>query len=189
MGKLSGTSALLTCIGVIGIIATAVMAAKDSNKARNLLIDAEIDKGEDLTTKEKVLVAAPAYIPTIVVAGATIACVLGANILNRRNQASLMSAYALLDTSYKEYRRKVEEMYGEGSDDAIMSELAKEDYAEASVDELPEGETLFWDSLSGRYFTSTIDEVLMKVEMEDGMEAYIINTPYDVPLSYWWGRG
>lgn len=189
MGKLSGTSTLLSCIGIIGVIATAVMAAKDSTKAHYLLVDAEIEKGDELTTKEKVLVAAPAYIPTIVTAGATIACVLGANILNKRGQASLMSAYALLDTSYKEYRRKVEEIYGEGSDDAIMSELAKDEYEEAPIDELPEGETLFWDSLSGQYFTSTIDEVLLKVEMEDGMEAYIINTPYDVPLSYWWGRG
>lgn len=189
MGKLSGTSALLTAVGIIGIIATAVVAAKDSNKARNLLIDAELDKGDELTVKEKIVVAAPAYIPTIAVAGGTIACVLGASILSQRKQASLMSAYALLDTSYKEYRRKVEETYGEGSDDAIISELAKEDYTEAPVDELPEGETLFWDSISGQYFTSTIDEVLLKVEMEDGMEAYIINTPYDVPLSYWWGRG
>ena len=95
MGKLSKASTLLTFIGVVGVIATAVMAVKDSTKARNLLIDAEIDKGCDLSTKEKIIVAAPAYIPTVVVAGATIACVLGANILNQRSQASLMSAYAL----------------------------------------------------------------------------------------------
>lgn len=188
MSKLSGTSTLLTCIGIVGVVVTAVMASKDSIKAHDLLIDAEIEKGSELTTKEKVVVAAPAYIPTIVTVSATVACVLGANILNKRNQATLMSAYALLDASYKEYRRKVEDIYGEGSDDTVMSEIAKENYEESTFDELPEGETLFWDSQSGQYFTSTIDEVLLKVEMEDGMEAYIVNTPYDVPLGYWWGR-
>lgn len=187
MGKLSGTSTLLTCIGIVGVIATAVMAAKDSQKARNLLIDAEINKGDELTTKEKIIVAAPAYIPTIAVAGATVACVLGANVLNKRSQASLASAYALLDTSYKEYRRKVSELYGDEVDDTVLAELAKDDYEEEPLDELPEGELLFWDSSCRRYFRASLDQVLQKVDMEDGMEAYIINSPYDVPASYWWG--
>lgn len=187
MGKMSGASTLLTCIGIVGVIATAIMAAENSNKARDLLIEAEIDKGDDLTTKEKVMVAAPAYIPTVVVAGATIACALGANILNKRSQASLASAYALLDTSYKEYRRKVEELYGEGADSAVMAEVAKDDYEEDPIEELPEGELLFWDSSCRRYFRATLDQVLQKVDMEDGMEAYIINSPFDVPASYWWG--
>lgn len=187
MGKLSGTSTLLTCIGIVGIVATAIVAAKNSTKARDLLIEAEINKGDELTTKEKVLIAAPAYIPTAAIAGATVACVLGANLLSKRNQASMASAYALLDASYKEYRRKVEELYGEGADDAVLAELAKDDYEEESLDEIPEGEMLFWDSSCHRYFRATLDQVLQKVEMEDGMEAYIINSPYDVPASYWWG--
>jgi hypothetical protein len=187
MGKLSGTSTLLTCIGIVGIVATAIVAAKNSTKARDLLIEAEINKGDELTTKEKVLIAAPAYIPTIAVAGATVVCVLGANLLSKRNQASMASAYALLDASYKEYRRKVEELYGEGADDAVLAELAKDDYEEESLDDIPEGEMLFWDSSCHRYFRATLDHVLQKVEMEDGMEAYIINSPYDVPASYWWG--
>lgn len=185
MSKMSGVSTLLTVLGGIGVIATAVMTAKDSTKARNLLIDAEMDKGDKLTTKEKVLVAAPAYIPTIVAASATITCIFGANFLNKRAQASLASAYALLDASYKEYRRKVDDIHGEGSDDAILSELAKDEYEATLMEDIPEGELLFWDPSSRRYFTSTIDQVIQKVEMEDGMEAYIISTPFDVPPSYW----
>lgn len=187
MGRLSGTSTLLSCIGIVGVIATAVMAAKNSNKAHDLLIEAEINKGDELTAKEKAIVAAPAYIPTIVVAGATVVCVLGANILSKRSQASLASAYALLDASYKEYRRKVEDIYGEGADSSVLAELAKDDYEEEPLEEIPEGELLFWDSSCHRYFRATLDQVLQKVEMEDGMEAYIINSPFDVPASYWWG--
>ena len=97
----------LTCIGSIGVVVTSVMAIKATPKAIVLLEDARDEKGDDLTKFEKVMVAGPAYIPTMIVGASTIACVFGANILNRRQQAALMSAYALLDSTYKEYQSKV----------------------------------------------------------------------------------
>ena len=35
-----------------------------------------------------------------------------------------MSAYALLDTSYKEYKRKVEEIYGEETDKLVKEGIS-----------------------------------------------------------------
>lgn len=151
-------STILTCVGAIGVVATAVMAVKATPKALMVLEEAKEEKGEELTTTEKVITAGPVYIPSIVVGVSTIACVFGANILNKRSQAALTSAYALLDSSYREYRNKVKEVLGEEADDEIRGEIAKDKYEENEV-VIKDDEQLFYDNFSGRYFTSTLFKV------------------------------
>ena len=174
------SSTILTCVGAIGVIATTVMAVKATQKAVELLKAAEEEKGEDLTKLETVNVAGPLYIPTVLTGVSTIACIFGANFLNKRNQAALISAYALLDNSYKEYIRKTEELYGDDADAQVKEELAKENYVEGIV--IPKEEELFFDFRTLQYFHAPMDEVIQKVEMEDGLECYIVNTPFDPPF-------
>lgn len=149
-------STILTVTGGVGVVATTVMAVKATPKVLILLEEAKKEKGEELTTIEKIKVAGPKYVPTIITGAATIACIFGANVLNKRHQASLMSAYAFLDNSYKEFKHKVEELYGEGSTEHIREEIAKDNYTEQKIED---NEILFYDALSGRYFTSTIESV------------------------------
>ena len=104
---------ILTGLGGIGVVATSVMAVKVTPKALTLLEEAEAKKGEKLTKIETVQVAGTVYIPPILIGASTIACIFGANVLNKRQQAALMSAYILLDNSFKEYKNKVNELYGE----------------------------------------------------------------------------
>lgn len=182
--KKSSVSTLLTVLGAVGVAATAIVAVKNTPKAQRLLEEAECAKGEKLTKIEKVKVAAPAYIPAIAVGTATVACIFGANAMNKHIQASMTSAYALLDSSYKAYRRKVEDIHGEGSDDEILVQMAKDEYERELIDDIPEGELLFWDPNTRQYFLSTVDHVLQKTEMEDGMECYILTTPWDVPWDW-----
>ena len=102
-------STILTCMGGIGTVATAVMAVRVTPKALDLLEKAEEKKGEALTKMEKVKVAAPVYVPSVLVGVSTLACIFGANVMGKRQQASMISAYALLENSYKEHKKKVEE--------------------------------------------------------------------------------
>lgn len=44
------------------------------------------------------------YSPAVAIGASTIACIMGANALNRRQQVALTSAYALDQNSYKEYK-------------------------------------------------------------------------------------
>ena len=101
------SSTILTCVGALGVVTTSVLAVKATPKALALIEAAKEEKGEELTPVETVQVAGPVYIPAIVTGVSTIACIFGANALNKRQQAALMSAYALLDSSYKEYKAKV----------------------------------------------------------------------------------
>lgn len=179
-------STILTFVAAAGVVGTAIFTAKGTTKASLLLKQAEEKKGGKLTKMETVKTVSPAYIPALIVGTSTIACIFGANLLNKRTQASLASAYALLDSSYKEYRHKVEEIYGEGADAAVLEEVAKDEYEDDLAEEIPEGEHLFWDQSTMKYFTANIDDVLQKATMEDGLECYIISTPFDVP-GRWWG--
>lgn len=178
MWKQTWTSNLLTCLGAAGVIGTAVLTAKATPKALRLLEEAKEEKGEDLTKLETVKLAGPAYIPAIAVGASTIACIFGANMLNRHMQASLMSAYALLENSYNRYRTKVLEMYGDEADESVKEAIAREVCEE--IDEpLSEDKQLFLDFKTLRYFESTMSDVIQKVTTEDGLECYIVSTPFD----------
>ena len=152
-------STILTCIGATGVVSTAIMVAKETPKALSLLEDAKEKKGEELTKWEKVKIAGPVYVPSIVTGVATIACIFGSNVINKRQQASLMSAYALLDSSYREYKKKTDELYGEEAGKHIREEIAKDKYAGDSA--LTDyNKELFFDFYSGRYFESTKEAVI-----------------------------
>lgn len=152
-------STILTGVGSAGVIATSVLAVKATPKALTLLEEAKEEKGEDLTKLEAVSVAGPAYIPAIIVGASTIACIVGANILNTRKQAALMSAYALLDSSYKEYRNKVNELYGEDADKTVKAEIAKDKYENEKYP-LEDNKNLYYDNYSERYFEATAETIL-----------------------------
>jgi hypothetical protein len=153
-------STILTCIGGVGVIATAVTAVRATPKALQQLELAEQLKGEDLTVSEKVQIAGPAYIPSILIGATTIACIFGANALNKHQQASLMSAYALLDRSFKDYKEKVDELYGEEAGAEVRASIAKDKYEDEEISIKDIEKRLFYDDFSGRYFESTMEDVI-----------------------------
>lgn len=233
---------ILTVTGGIGVVTTSITAAKATPKAIRLLEEAREEKKEELTKIEKIKIAGPVYIPTILMGTATIACIFGANILNKRHQAALVSAYAMIDSSYKEYRQKLKELYGEEAHEEIVNAIAVEKAREVGItannlctktcltdDESCGEPVLFYDEWSNRYFESTIEQVIVaeyhtnrnftlrgylflnelysflgleeteygntvgwsveddlfwidfnhhKVTMDDGLECYIIETPW-----------
>ena len=150
---------ILSCLGVAGVVATTVTAVKATPKALSLIEDAEEKKGEQLSKWEKVNVVGPVYIPSVITGIATVACILGANVISKCQQATLMSAYALLDNSYKEYRKKTDELYGEKAEKHIREEVAKDKYTgDGKI--LDDNKELFFDFYSGRYFESTKEAVM-----------------------------
>ena len=166
-------STILTCLGGVGVVATTITAVKATPKAIRLIEEAEREKGEGLTKWEKVKIVAPGYIPTVGLGISTIACVFGAHILNRNQQAALMSAYALVDQSYKDYRRKLKELHGEEVDQEVREAIAIEKAEDVGVRGSYLGTTcdlaleenngepqIFYDEHSGRYFESTIEQIL-----------------------------
>lgn len=155
------SSTILTGVGAVGVVVTSVMAVKATPKALRLLEEAKLEKGEELTKFEIVKTAGPAYVPSVLVGAATVVCIFGANVLNKRQQAAMMSAYALLDQSYKDYKKKVDELYGEGATKEVEKEIVKNKYNESdlSIDD-GDGKELFYDAFSERYFRATLSDVI-----------------------------
>lgn len=95
---------ILTCIGAAGVVATAVLAVKATPKADSLIkTDSRRNHDGDpyaATKLEAVKSCWKCYIPAAATGVATIICIFGANTLNKKQQASLASAYALINRSY-----------------------------------------------------------------------------------------
>lgn len=158
------STTILTYAGAAGVVATTAMAIKATPKAMLILEQAKEEKGEELTKVETIQVALPIYIPTLIVGASTLACIFSINVLSKRNQASITSAYALLSSSYKEYKEKVIELYGEEAESLVVEEIAKDNY-EGNVPKEDDGKVLFYDEHSRRYFRSTV-EIVQRAEYE-----------------------
>ena len=167
------SATILTVAAAAGVITTSILSAKAAIKASRVLAHKEEEKSEKLTFEETISAVWTIYIPPVVVGMSTIACVFGANIINQRQQASLASAYALVDSSYKEYKAKLKELYGEEAHNNIVDSIAAEKCDEANISaggltsaytQEIESDTeprLFYDEYSGRYFETTIEKVLL----------------------------
>ena len=164
---------VLSVIASASVIGITVLTALKTKEAVLKVNEIEKKRGEKLTKKEVVKTVAPVYIPVVALDVATITCILGANSLNRQQQASLISAYALTERAYSRYKEKVVETYGEDAHKKIMDELAvteaKKTYISGQnftticsldFDDENEEKHLFYDKFSMRYFTTTFSQVL-----------------------------
>ena len=169
---------ILTGAGVAGVISTAVLAAKATPKALDILAEKEKYKqekyGYPLTRFEKVLAMSPAYIPAALMGIATTACILGANHINQVRQSELLAAYACLDASFIEYRHKVNDIFGSNCDKMVMDEIEKERYLSEQYGDISE-KKLFYEQFSNRYFEMSIYEVMKATYDANRMYAFCGN--------------
>ena len=155
---------ILVGIGVAGLLTSTVLAVQATPKALRLIEDAEYDKGEDLTVKEKVKAAWKPYIPAAVTAVGATACIIGASSVNAKRNAALATAYTLSETALKEYKAKVVETIGEKKEQAVRDSIAKDKIEKDPVKNheviiTEKGNTLCYDVISGRYFRSDIEKI------------------------------
>lgn len=158
---------ILTATACIGVGATAVMCGKNTLTAHDIL-KAYDEENPDATTKDRVLKAAPAYIPTIILATATIACIIGARTTSAKQTAALASAYTIATEAAARYRDKVIEVVGEEKAKEVDEKIADEQLkAHPLSGQQPiivgTGKVLCFDTLSSRYFMSDM-ETLRKVQ-------------------------
>lgn len=156
---------ILIGMGIAGAASSVIFAVKATPKAMILLEEKRQELGvEKLEAKEIIKTAAPVYIPTAVSFGVSVACIVGASSVNARRNAALTAAYTLSESTLRTYRDKVLETVGEDKEREIRHKAAIEQQQKT-----PEPQTLVvssaagqlkcFDSLSGRYFVSTKNEI------------------------------
>lgn len=171
-------STILTCLGAGGFVTTVVLAIKAAPKAHNKIFDAKIDKAQGmkradlelpkLTVLETVMACGKEYIPTVAVGTASLVCIFGANVLSRRQQASMAAAYTALVSAFEGYRDKVKTICGPDTDEMIMRAMEQEKQ-DAEDDRPPWDEVqTFYLECNGcapKFFERTMEQVL-KAEYE-----------------------
>lgn len=149
---------ILLGVGVVGVVASTVMACKATLKVETVLEEAknqidtihevldnpdmegkytEEDSKKDLAivytqTGVKLL---KLYGPSVAVGAISLGCIIGSNrILNKRNVA-LAAAYATVDRSFKDYRGRVIERFGKELDNELRYNIKAKEIETVSVDE------------------------------------------------------
>lgn len=155
---------LLTGIGIASGITATVLAVKATPKALRLIEEAEEEKDDTLTVPETIKTCWKPYVPAVATGVFSVACLIGANSVNARRNATLAAAYKLSETALAEYRDKVVETIGEKKERTVREKVAQErvDKKPVSKSEViitEKGNTLFFEPLSCRYFKSDIETI------------------------------
>ena len=171
--KENGATAL-TFLGAGSMVATVALAIKATPKAHDKIVGAQINKavGEELDPKQtdlpklNLLETLKAcwidYIPTAMMGAASLACIFGANVLNKRQQAELAGAYAALEQLFQNYRKKADVICGEGMNRTISRAILQEE-EEQKRDDPPwnEKQTFYFEYCgTPKFFERTMEEVL-----------------------------
>lgn len=159
---------ILTVCGAVGVVSTAVLAVKATPKALDEIKHQNDHGAIELTKKEIVQATWKFYIPTAIVGGASIACIIGANTIHAGRVTALASAYSIVDKAMTEYQDKVVETLGEKKEKTIRDAVAADQLNKAPLSQnivyvTGKGDTLCYDVMSGRYFRSDM-EALKRAE-------------------------
>ena len=102
--------AILTAMGVVGVVSTSVLAVRATPKAVRIIETAaafDAVAGDPIVISEydKVEVAKlvwKEYVPAVAMGLATIGCIVGANTLNAKRIADVAGAYSIAESALKE---------------------------------------------------------------------------------------
>ena len=182
---------ILTGIGIAGMIVTVVTAVKETPKALRLVEEMKKEK-QDPKPIDTVKVAWKCYIPSTLIGVSSIACLIFASRQNVRKNAALAAAYTLSESTLTEYKQKVIEKIGKKKEDEICADIAKDKIEKNPVGKneiifTGKGETLCYDSVSGRYFKSDIEKLrkaenIINLRLRDEMWVSLNEFYYEIGL-------
>ena len=127
---------ILAGVGVVGVIASTVMACKATTKLNDILAESkeqleqiktvavdpayadkytedDAKKDTTITYVQTGVTVAKLYAPSVILCASSLGCLLASNNILKKRNAALSAAYMTVDKSFKEYRRRVAERFGD----------------------------------------------------------------------------
>ena len=136
----------LNCSSVLGVALTMYSSIKDTQKACKLVND-------DMSKTEKVKKTLACYVPSSLIATGTIVSIIYSDYVSFNEKISIINAIAIINHNYK--------LNNCGPDDRehmlkkeIKDKIPKDIYLDRTDNKL------FYDEYRGKFFTSTIDNIL-----------------------------
>ncbi len=158
---------ILVVAGIVGAVTSAVMACKATTKLSEITEESKAhleaihdamdnpetmpngDYSEEDGKKDLTIVYAQTagkiiklYAPSIILGTLSIGAILTSNNMLRKRNMALATAYAAVDKSFKEYRSRVVERFGEELDRELKYNIRREQVEETVVDENGEEKTV-----------------------------------------------
>lgn len=150
---------ILVVAGIAGMVVSAIIACKATTKVNKIVEDTknDIDKvhtatetgvteaGESYSAEDSKkdltiiyvqtgIKFAKLYAPAIILGTLSITSILASNNILRKRNVALGAAYAAIDKSFKEYRSRVVERFGEQVDQELKYNIKAKKFEEVEVD-------------------------------------------------------
>lgn len=149
---------ILAGVGVVGVVASTVMACKATMKLNDILEESKEtrdkirevesnpryeeqysheDAKKDLVINytQTAMKVAKLYAPAVILGSASLGCLLASNDILRKRNAALSAAYMTVDKSFKEYRQRVVDRFGEEVEKEIRYNIKAEEITSTVVAE------------------------------------------------------
>ena len=148
---------ILAGVGVVGVVGSLVMAFKATTKLSDIL-----DESKEQLDKIKEVAADPAYeekysqddakkdttityvqtamkvtklyAPSVILCASSLGCLLASNNILKKRNAALSAAYMTVDKSFKEYRKRVADRFGEEVEKEIRYNIKAEEITKVDED-------------------------------------------------------
>lgn len=150
---------LLTALGLSGLVFSIFSTAKATVKSVNVLNDEKIIP----TPKAAFKRCWKYYIPAAASVAISVPCIIFGNRISTKRNAALAAAYTLSETALKEYQDKTLEVVGPQREqkihEALSADEVKKTYTGNNVILTGDGDSLFFEPLSGRYFKSSWNKI------------------------------
>lgn len=178
---------ILTTIGVGGLVTTTIYSVRVTPKAlealeaeRNRRVSKFYEKNpeeresenkaemvkslEKLEPTDYIRLTWKMYLPSVLLAGASIGCIAGANHIYMTRNAAIAAAYVLTEGKFDEYKEHVKKVLGEKKEKNVREAIAEDqltnrEVIDKEIIDTGKGQTLCYDPLGGRFFYSDIDEI------------------------------
>lgn len=175
----SHSSEILTCVSIVGTGAAAYLAFKGGMNTEAILNE-RMEQGEELTKKDVAKVVIKEAAPAAGVIILTWASIVSSGIISyRRAKAlgTLANAYLTTTEFANAYRSQVVKTMGKDKDEEIVGAVGQDlinndPPSNSIIFNTGEGNTLFKDRITGRYFRSDLDFIRrQQVEINNWLAA------------------
>ena len=148
---------ILAGVGVVGVVGSLVMACKATTKLSDILEDSkeQLDKIKEvaadpayeekysqddakkdttITYVQTAMKVTKLYAPSVILCASSLGCLLTSNNILKKRNAALSAAYMTVDKSFKEYRKRVADRFGEEVEKEIRYNIKAEEITKVDED-------------------------------------------------------
>lgn len=193
---------ILIGMGIAGMIFSTVSAVKATVNAQKAMQNYKADgyingdykfidgkrKDQTLTKTDVIKLTWKYYIPTAISMAISVPCIIAGNRISNTRNMALAAAYTISETALQEYQDKTRELIGPKKEqeihEAVSKDIVDKSYGKSQILLTGDGESLFHEPISGRYFKSNWNKIL---KAANELNADAITDPFgQITLTQWY---